>query len=51
MLKNIAIGIVIGLLVMGGIWGLVHLMGDTQTPPEMAGTSMPGGNKGVIDLI
>jgi hypothetical protein len=26
-------------------------MGDTQTPPEMASTSMPGGNKGVIDLI
>ena len=51
MLKNIAIGIAIGLLVMGGIWGLVHLMGDTQTPPEMASTSMPGGNKGVIDLI
>jgi hypothetical protein len=51
MLKNTAIGIAIGLLVMGGIWGLVHLMGDTQTPPEMAGTSMPGGNKGVIDLI
>jgi hypothetical protein len=51
MLKNTAIGIAIGLLVMGGIWGLVHLMGDTQTPPEMASTSMPGGNKGVIDLI
>jgi hypothetical protein len=51
MLKNTAIGIAIGLLVMGGIWGLVHLMGDTQTPPEMARESMPGGNKGVIDLI
>jgi hypothetical protein len=51
MLKNTAIGIAIGLLVMGGIWGLVHLMGDTRTPPEMASTSMPGGNKGVIDLI
>jgi hypothetical protein len=51
MLKNTAIGIAIGLLVMGGIWGLVHLMADTQTPPEMASTSMPGGNKGVIDLI
>jgi hypothetical protein len=51
MLKNTAIGIAIGLLVMGGIWGLMHLMGDTQTPPEMASTSMPGGNKGVIDLI
>jgi hypothetical protein len=51
MLKNTAIGIAIGLLVMGGIWGLVHLMGDTQTTPEMARESMPGGNKGVIDLI
>ncbi len=51
MLKNIAIGIVIGLLVMGGIWGLVHLMGDTTSPPELTSESMPGGNKGVIDLI
>jgi hypothetical protein len=51
MLKNTAIGIAIGLLVMGGIWGLVHLMGDTQTQPELARESMPGGNKGVIDLI
>jgi hypothetical protein len=51
MLKNTAIGIAIGLLVMGGIWGLVHLMGDQQTSPEMTSASMPGGNKGVIDLI
>lgn len=51
MLKNIAAGIVIGLLVMGGIWGLVHLMGDTTAPPELTSESMPGGNKGVIDLI
>ena len=53
MLKNIAIGVAIGLLVMGGIWGLVHLMGDNSsvstelTPPK----SMPGGSKGVMDLI
>ncbi len=51
MLKNIAIGIAIGLLVMGGIWGLVHLMGDNGTPPALSSESMPGGNKGVIDLI
>lgn len=51
MLKNIAIGIVIGLLVMGGIWGLVHLMGDTTAPPELTSERLPGGNKGVMDLI
>ena len=53
MLKNIAIGIVIGLLVMGGIWGLVHLMGDnSQVSAEFtAPKSMPGGSKGVMDLI
>jgi hypothetical protein len=51
MLKNIAIGIAIGLLVMGGIWGLVHLMGDNQAPPALSSESMPGGNKGVVDLI
>jgi len=51
MLKNIAIGIAIGLLVMGGIWGLVHLMGDNHAPPALSSESMPGGNKGVVDLI
>lgn len=53
MLKNTATGVAIGLLVMGGIWGLAHQMGDSQsvsteiTNPK----SMPAGNKGVMDLI
>ena len=53
MLKNIAIGVAIGLLVMGGIWGLVHLLGDNNSEPTALSTSksMPGGNKGVMDLI
>jgi len=53
MLKNIAIGIAIGLLVMGGIWGLVYLLGDNGTvSSELSDTpKMPGGNKGVMDLI
>ncbi len=51
MLKNISIGIAIGLLVMGGVWGLVHMMGDSAPSPELEATSLPGGNKGVIDLI
>lgn len=51
MLKNIAIGIVIGLLVMGGIWGLVHFMGDTTAQPKLTSERLPGGNKGVMDLI
>ena len=52
MLKNTAIGIAIGLLVMGGVWGLVHLLGDNSSAaPELTAHSMPGGNKGVMDLI
>jgi hypothetical protein len=51
MLKNTAIGIAIGLLVMGGIWGLVHLMDDKRPAPDLVAESMPGANKGVMDLI
>jgi hypothetical protein len=51
MLKNTAIGIAIGLLVMGGIWGLVHLMDDKRPEPVLVTESMPGANKGVMDLI
>ena len=53
MMKNLTIGIVIGALVMGGVWGLVHVMGDQGKPSEdLANTlSMPGKNKGVMDLI
>jgi hypothetical protein len=51
MLKNTAIGIAIGLLVMGGIWGLVHLMDDKSPEPDLLAESMPGANKGVMDLI
>jgi hypothetical protein len=51
MLKNTAIGIAIGLLVMGGIWGLVHLMGGSRTQPNLIAESLPGDSKGVMDLI
>ncbi|WP_346308527.1 hypothetical protein [Limnohabitans sp.] len=51
MLKNTAIGIAIGLLVMGGIWGLVHLMDDKRPEPELVAESVPGASKGVMDLI
>ncbi|MEK7344247.1 MAG: hypothetical protein AAB176_01010 [Pseudomonadota bacterium] len=51
MLKNIAIGIAIGILVMGGVWGLVHVMGSSTSPEQAIDSSMPGGNKGVMDLI
>lgn len=53
MFKNTAIGIAIGLLVMGGIWGLVHLLGDNGSVSSEVSTpkSMPGGSKGVMDLI
>ena len=51
MLKNTAIGIAIGLLIIGGIWGLVHLMDDKRPEPDLVTESMPGANKGVMDLI
>ncbi len=51
MLKHTAIGIAIGLLVMGGIWGVVHLMTPNSPAIELTGTSLPGNNKGVMDLI
>ena len=51
MLKNTAIGVAIGLLVMGGIWGLVHVMAPSGLSAELAAESLPGNNKGVMDLI
>ena len=53
MLKNIAIGVAIGVLVMGGIWGLVHVMGgpDNASAELSIDDTMPGGNKGVLNLI
>ena len=54
MLKNTAIGIAIGILVMGGVWGLVHVMGDTasNSSTELSSdNNMPGSSKGKMDLI
>jgi hypothetical protein len=51
MLKNTAIGIAIGLLVMGGIWGLVHLMDDQRPEPDLVAESVPGASKDLMDLI
>ena len=51
MLKNTAIGIAIGLMVMGGIWGLVHLMEESRPEPDLIAESLPGVSKGVMDLI
>jgi hypothetical protein len=53
MLKFIAIGASVGALVMGGVWGLVHVMGEpnvSSADSQMA-TLTPGANKGVMDLI
>ncbi len=51
MFKNIAIGVAMGLLVMGGIWGVVHLIGESRPEPETTAQSLPGDSKGVMDLI
>ena len=53
MLKFIAIGASVGALAMGGVWGLVHLMGEPSGPSaeSQISTLTPGANKGVMDLI
>ena len=53
MLKFIAIGASVGALVMGGVWGLVHVMGEPSGQPAESkmSTLTPGANKGVMDLI
>ncbi len=53
MLKNTAIGAAIGILFMGSLWGLVHVMSDDVTPPAefISDGKIPGSNKGVLDLI
>jgi len=51
MLKNTAIGISIGLLLMGSIWGFVHVTQDPPPAPDVVLESVPGSNKGVMDLI
>jgi len=53
MLKFIAIGASVGALVMGGVWGLVHVMGEpnVSSADSQMTTLTPGANKGVMDLI
>lgn len=53
MLKFIAIGAGVGALVMGGVWGLVHVMGESTTSQADSKIEAltPGANKGVMDLI
>ncbi len=51
MLKNTAIGIAIGLMVMGGIWGLVNLMEESRPESDLIAESLPGVSKGVMDMI
>ena len=54
MLKFIAIGASVGALVMGGVWGLVHVMAEPGGPSadsQMTTSLTPGANKGVMDLI
>jgi hypothetical protein len=54
MLKFIAIGASVGALVMGGVWGLVHVMAEPGGPSadsQMSTSLTPGANKGVMDLI
>jgi hypothetical protein len=52
MMKNISIGIAIGVLVMAGIWGLTALLTDNSPVGTAALESRPASaNKGVMDLI
>lgn len=51
MLKFIAIGASLGAMVMGGVWGLFHVMGESPAAPSSLQMVTPGANKGVMDLI
>lgn len=51
MLKFIAIGASLGALVMGGVWGLFHVMGEPKSVEASLPAMTPGANKGVMDLI
>lgn len=51
MLKFIAIGASLGALVMGGVWGLFHVMGEPNSPESSIPAMTPGANKGVMDFI
>lgn len=51
MLKFIAIGASLGALVMGGVWGLFHIMGEPNSAESQVSAMTPGANKGVMDLI
>lgn len=51
MLKFIAIGAGLGAFVMGGVWGLFHLMGQPDSAEKNIAAMTPGANKGVMDLI
>jgi hypothetical protein len=51
MLKFIAIGASLGALVMGGVWGLFHVMGEPSSAENSIPAMTPGANKGVMDLI
>jgi hypothetical protein len=52
MFKHISIGILIGALVMSGVWGLVHMLSDNGGAETLVSEmKMPGNNKGVLDMI
>jgi len=51
MLKFVAIGASLGGLVMGGVWGLFHVMGEAPSAESSIAAVTPGANKGVMDLI
>ena len=52
MFKHISIGILIGALVMAGVWGLVHMLSDNGNAEALVSEmKMPGNNKGVLDMI
>lgn len=52
MIKNISIGIAIGALVTGGVWGLSALLKDDAVVSDQALQTAPAGAKtGVMDLI
>ena len=51
-MKELLAGAALGAAVMGGVWGLMHVMADKPAAPEtLSATAAKEANKGVFDLI
>lgn len=52
-MKELLAGAALGAAVMGGVWGLMHVMADNKAavPETLSASAAKEANKGVLDLI